>query len=127
MCTVPPLLKQDPQMTYPGFKPTVEQLSLKEMKSSLLDKMECSPNKELEDIKIEPKQKVEEVRVEMFNDPDKADTMMEYLATKNKLLHDMISQLEEKIAEKDELLVKYQYRCGELQKGTHRSSGKFKQ
>ena len=124
MCAAQPLLKQDPQMTYPGFNPTVEQLSLKEVKSSLLDKMECSHNKELEDIKIEPKEEVgEEVQVD---DPDKADVMMEYLATKNKLLHDMISQLEEKIAEKDELLVKYQYRREELHKGTHRSSGKFK-
>ena len=94
------------------------------MKSSLPDKMECSHNKELEDIKIEPKEEVEEEM--QVDDPDKADTMMEYLATKNKLLHDMISQLEEKIAEKDELLVKYQYRHEELHKGTHRSSGKFK-
>ena len=107
MCTEPPQFKQDSQMT------KREQLSLKEKKPSLPIKMEWSPKK---DVKIEP-----EEEEEMFSDSEKGDTM-EDLATKNKMLHDMINQLGEqiadqskKIAEKDELIGKYQQMCEGLQ------------
>ena len=108
MCTEPPQFKQASQMT------KGEQLSPKEKKPSLPVKMEWSPKK---DVKIES-----EEEEEMFSDSEEGDTMEE-LATKTKMLHDMINQLGEqiadqrkKIAKKDELIGKYQQMCEGLQK-----------
>lgn len=106
--------------------------------------MEWSPKKEPEDVKIEPKEEVEEeMQMEMFRDTEKGD-MMEQLATKKKMLHDMINQLGDQIAEqskkiaeqsnkiamqgkkmakKDELIGKYQQMCEGFQKSKHSASG----
>ena len=114
----PPLLKQDSQTTYPYIKPKVEQWSPKEKDSLLLDikpTIEWSPKEKLEKVMIEPK--AEKVKVEMFSGLEKGD-LVEQLAAKSKNIQDMISQ----IVEKDELLVKYQQMCEELQKGKHRSN-----
>lgn len=123
------------------FLPTVEQLSIKEKKhTSLLDiepKMEWSPREELKDVKIEPSDKPEQV--EMFSGLQKSD-LVEQLATKSQLVHDMISHLRKQVAEEDkqiaekdeqiakqakqiaeknELFVKYQQMYEELQKSKH--------
>ena len=113
------------------IKPTVEQLSIKEEEeASLLDiepKMEWSLKEEFKDVKIEPSDKPEQV--EMFSGLQKSD-LVEQLATKSQLVHDMISQLrkqvaeeekqmakkDEQIAEKDDLIVKYQQMYEGLQK-----------
>ena len=99
--------------------PKLEQLSPKQKKPSLPDikpKMELSLKKELEDVKIAPKEEVEiDVKLKQeFSDVEKGD-LMEQLALKNKLFLDMISQLKKQIAEqakqiaeKDEQLEKYQ-------------------
>ena len=124
-------------MTCPDIKPKREQLSTKDKKPSLPIKMEWSSKKESEDVKIEPKEEVkEEMEMEMFRDTEKGD-MMEQLATKKKMLHDIINQFGEqiaeqsmkiamqgkKIAEKDELIGKYQQMCEGFQKSKHSSSG----
>ena len=112
LCTEPPQFKQDSQTTCPDIKPKGEQLSPKEKNPPLPIKMEWS-----EDVKIEPKEEEE-----MFSDSEEGDTM-EQLATKSKMLHDMINQLGEqiadqrkKIAKKDELIGKYQQMGEGLQK-----------
>ena len=91
-------------------KPKVKQPSPKEKKPSLPDikpKMEMLPKKELEGFKTEPKEEVEEdvklKQVFSVSDVDKSD-LVEELAVKNKLLLDMISQLKEQIAEKDNVI-----------------------
>ena len=92
------------------IKPKVKQPSFKEKKPSLPDikpKIEMLPKKEPEGFKIEPKEEVEEdvklKQVFSVSDVDKGD-LMEKLAAKNKLLLDMISQLKEQIAEKDNVI-----------------------
>ena len=91
-------------------KPKVKQPSFKEKKPSLPDikpKIEMLPKKELGGFKIEPKEEVEEdvklKQVFSVSDVDKSD-LLEELAVKNKLLLDMISQLKEQIAEKDNVI-----------------------
>ena len=88
----------------------LEQLSPKEKKPSLSDikpKMELSPKKESRGIKTEPKEEVEEnvklKQVFSVSDVDKGE-LVEELAAKNKLLLDLISQLKEQIAEKDNVI-----------------------
>ena len=113
------------------IKPTVEQLSIKEKEeASLLDiepKMEWSLKEELKDVEIAPSEKdAKPKQVEMFSGLRKGD-LMEQLAINSQLVHDMISQLRkqvaeeekqinEQIAEKDELIVKCQQMYEELQK-----------
>ena len=93
------------------IKPTLEQLSIK--------------GKE-EELKIEPSEKhIKPVQVEMFSGVKTGD-LVEQLATKSQVVHDMISQLrkqvaeeEKQFAEKDELIVKYQQMYEGLQKSKH--------
>ena len=116
------------------IKPTVGQQSIKEKEeASLIDikpKMEWSVKEELKDVKIEPSEKdIKLGQVETFSGLRKGD-LVEQLAIKSQIVHDMINQLgkqvaeeerqmakkDEQIAEKDELIVKYQQMYEGLQK-----------
>lgn len=81
----------------------LEQESPKQKKSSLSDikpKIEWSPNKELENVKIEAqKEVVEDVKIKKeFSDVEKGNPMDQLVLDKK----DMISQLREQIIEKDQ-------------------------
>ena len=96
------------------IKPKMKQLSPEEKKPPLLDikpMMELLPKKEPENIKMEPREEVgEDVKLkEVFSisSVDRGD-LVEQLAAKNELLLNIISQLKEQIAEKDEQILKYQ-------------------
>ena len=83
--------------------PNLEQLSPTGKKPSLPDikpKIEWSPKKEPQDVKIEAKKEVvEDVQLKQeFSDVEKGDLMEQLVLDKK----DMISQLREQIAEKDQ-------------------------
>ena len=89
------------------FKPKMKRLSPKVKKPSLLDINPRWPKNEPENIKMEPKEEVEEdiklKQVFCISDVDKRDLMeqLDLVAANNKH-HDMISQLKKQIAEKDQ-------------------------
>lgn len=91
---------------YSDIKPKVEQLSPEEKKPSFLDikpKIELSPMGE-QDVKTESKVDMEaDVKykeVERFSSLEKSD-LIDQLAIKNNVVHDMISQLRKQIAMED--------------------------
>ena len=97
--TESPLLRGESQT---ADIPKLEQLSPKEKKPSLSDikpKIEWSPKKEPQDVKIEAKEVVADVQLKQeFSDVEKGDLMEQLVLNKK----DMISQLREQITEKDQ-------------------------
>ena len=111
-----PLLKGESKTA--DIKTNLVQLSPKQKKPSIEPKMEWSPTKEQEDVKIEALEEMEidgDVKQE-FSDVEKCDLMAQLVLDKKDVISQLREQITErdqqiqikKIAKKDEQIMKYQ-------------------